>query len=549
MEELRSFIGYCNFLRQYVENFASVMRPLYLITSAKRDSEWSDDCAKAFSKIKYLIGNAPTLFHPNRNKKFIIIINSNQYAIWASLLQRQSDDGNDDNINGSLKVIYYCSRLLNGTELRYNETKKEMLALKHALNEWRHIFLGMKHFILIYTQNKDLASLIRNLPNESDFLNEYNFYLFYHSNDTNSLIYSNDNTPSKKVFLGSMRFIPSDKGKKKGDIKNLNNSKETYDADKTSNDSSDSDIVSDDEEIELAIEDITLKDIRYQYKSDMYAQKVMDDLKYDTNETGYSYNWILSGGLLVRKYNQNQIYISPQLQRTVIQKTYNENKHNPLSCNKFYEVISSNYWWPGMKQDIKDYYARRMEYQQLKIHKYSVIPWKVGCFYYDFFRDETTKMARFVGFNTYPNPSLTSQAFMDNVYRLYGHPAHIIIDSPITSQQWKSILKICSCTCSNPNKNDKLNKERCYVTSYLGMIMKNKNTPQWKWYLAIAEACYNQYGHPSTKKSPNQALYQYQCNYDHGKRKRIHHFSTLDKRNKIWEDFKRILEICKNKIY
>jgi len=184
----------------------------------------------------------------------------------------------------------------------------------------------------------------------SDFLDDFNFKIIYGQSPSSSSGNSKKVIP-KTAYVGSAVCKP------------INNSYKVDNEDRISDDDSDvvsddySDAISDDEESDVDMEDITLKEIRYQYKSDSYAQQVMDDLKYDMNETGYSYNWIVRGGLLIRRNNQDQIYISPSLQRAFIKKKYKENEHDPLSCNKFYDVVSSNYWWPGMKQDIKDYYA------------------------------------------------------------------------------------------------------------------------------------------------------------------------------------------------
>jgi len=553
--EIRSFIGYCEFLRKYIDNFASVMKPLYLLTHKNSNLVWNNDCAEAFSKIKYLVANAPMLTRPDREKPFIIQLHSNSIAIWASLSQY------GDN-NGPLKVIYYCSKLIKESELNYGTYKTEFIAFMHALKEWRHLLQGTKYPIQIYTQDKDLNFMVQFHPNRedlSDFLDSFNFNIIYGSCPSSSSGNSNIAMP-KIARIGSVIFKQ---------FNNLYKTNDDYD-DVSDDDEDDEDDISDDEESDVDMEDITLKEIRYQYKSDDYAQQIMDDLKYDMDETGYSYNWIIRGGLLIRKNNQDQIYISPSLQRAYIQKKYKENEHNPLSCNKFYDVISSNYWWPGMKQDIKDYYAERIHHQRLKIKKYSSIPWKVvHCEYiYDLkiksnnnriishdatimiFRDEATNMAHFVGFDSTPTPPLTSQAFLNNVFRLYGRPAHVIIDCPIKSQQWKNLFKLCNCTSSSPNKNEELNKDRIFVHHFLRMVMnKYNNETSWKWILAMAEACYNQYKHPRIKLSPNQALYQYQCNHKHRKGRNIYHFSKYEKGNEIWRVLNHNLDTCKNKIY
>lgn len=55
-------------------------------------------------------------------------------------------------------VIAYTSRTLHGSEIRYTVTEKEMLAVIHALKQWRSIVLG--YSVVIVTDHKAITFLL-----------------------------------------------------------------------------------------------------------------------------------------------------------------------------------------------------------------------------------------------------------------------------------------------------------------------------------------------------------------------------------------------------
>ena len=52
--------------------------------------------------------------------------------------------------------ISFYSKLLNDVEQNYEIHDKDMLAITHALEEWRHFLEGSKHKVNIWTDHKNL---------------------------------------------------------------------------------------------------------------------------------------------------------------------------------------------------------------------------------------------------------------------------------------------------------------------------------------------------------------------------------------------------------
>ena len=74
---------------------------------------------------------------------------ASHYAIGAVLGQR---------VNRLSHVVYYDSRTLNGTQLNYSTTEKELLAVIFALDKFRSYLLGSK--VIIFSDHAALSTFV-----------------------------------------------------------------------------------------------------------------------------------------------------------------------------------------------------------------------------------------------------------------------------------------------------------------------------------------------------------------------------------------------------
>ena len=51
-KELRGFLGFLNFYRRFIKDFAKVARLLNALMSEKKDFEWTNKCQEAFQSLK-----------------------------------------------------------------------------------------------------------------------------------------------------------------------------------------------------------------------------------------------------------------------------------------------------------------------------------------------------------------------------------------------------------------------------------------------------------------------------------------------------------------
>jgi transposase InsO family protein len=150
--EVRSFVGLCSYYRRYVRNFAEVAAPLHRLTGKKVPFEWSEKCQTAFDTLKTLLTTAPILAMPNDEGRYILDTDASDIAVGAVLSQVQH--------GGDERVIAYASRTLDGPELNYCATRRELLAVVYFLKYFRTYLLGPREF-LVRTDHSALQWLRR----------------------------------------------------------------------------------------------------------------------------------------------------------------------------------------------------------------------------------------------------------------------------------------------------------------------------------------------------------------------------------------------------
>lgn len=140
--ELKRFIGLASWYRRFVENFAIVAAPLHDLTKGTNKSKtlkWTVEAEVAFVKLKTLLTNSPVLRVPDFDKEFSVQCDASNKGIGAVLTQ--SYDGGE-------RPVAFASRKLSDRETRYSASERELLAVIHAVEQFRPYVEG-SHFKVI----------------------------------------------------------------------------------------------------------------------------------------------------------------------------------------------------------------------------------------------------------------------------------------------------------------------------------------------------------------------------------------------------------------
>ncbi|GFQ97026.1 retrovirus-related Pol polyprotein from transposon 412 [Trichonephila clavata] len=155
---------------RFVKGFSSIARPLHRLTENKQKFLWTDECEEAFNSLKAALTSSPILVYPDPEKQFILDTDASHESVGAVLSQE---------INGQEHVIAYWSKCLSKPERNYCVTRKELLAIVEAVENFHSYLYGRK--FLLRTDHASLTWLLNFKNTEGQIarwiqkLEEYDF--------------------------------------------------------------------------------------------------------------------------------------------------------------------------------------------------------------------------------------------------------------------------------------------------------------------------------------------------------------------------------------
>jgi transposase InsO family protein len=149
ISDIRTFLGFANYHRRFIRNFAEIANPLTRLTKKNAPFVWTTEQQKAFDTLREALIKAPVLDHPHRDAPFILDTDASAYAIGAVLSQV---------VAGEERVIAYASQTLSKSQRNYCTTHRELLAVVQFTKHFKH-FLWGRHF-LVRTDHSSLRWLL-----------------------------------------------------------------------------------------------------------------------------------------------------------------------------------------------------------------------------------------------------------------------------------------------------------------------------------------------------------------------------------------------------
>ncbi len=150
VKELQRFLGFANFYRRFIHQFSRLTTPLTSMLCGKPKSlSWSPDAHDAFHHLKEAFSTAPILHHLDPQVPFV---DASTTGVGAMLSQYHSEPPR-------LHPCAYFSRKLTPAEQNYDIGNRELLAIKLALEEWRHWLERASSPFTVITDHKNLHYL------------------------------------------------------------------------------------------------------------------------------------------------------------------------------------------------------------------------------------------------------------------------------------------------------------------------------------------------------------------------------------------------------
>ncbi len=186
-KQLRSFIGFVNFLRHSIRHFSDISAHLEKLKTLDHSKFiWDSEAQTQFNAIKQAISSAPLRHAPDFSKPFVVQADASNTGVGGVLLQPVSSllkTVNELTTNTEWHIITCCSRVLLPYERNYPITKKELLAVLFCLRKWDDYLCG-RHF-LVMTDHRALTYIFTRphlTPHVAywlDILLEYDFDIIH----------------------------------------------------------------------------------------------------------------------------------------------------------------------------------------------------------------------------------------------------------------------------------------------------------------------------------------------------------------------------------
>uniref|UniRef100_A0A2N9I9H2 G-patch domain-containing protein n=1 Tax=Fagus sylvatica TaxID=28930 RepID=A0A2N9I9H2_FAGSY len=193
-KEIRSFLGRINYIARFIAQLTATCEPLFKLLRKDVKIKWTEDCQKAFDKIKEYLLNPPILVPPTPGRPLILYLTV-QEASMGCMLGQQDETGKKE------QAIYYLSKKFTEPETRYLLVEKTCCALAWASKKLRQYMLYYTTWLVSRmdpikrSRDKAIADYLADYPSEQLELMDSEFP------DEDVMIVEEDNQGRWKLYF------------------------------------------------------------------------------------------------------------------------------------------------------------------------------------------------------------------------------------------------------------------------------------------------------------------------------------------------------------
>jgi hypothetical protein len=174
VHDLQVFLGFANFYRRFIEGYSRVILPLTNLLRKSTKFQWTNNVDEAFVWLKTMFTTAPILRHFDPDLPVTLHADSSGAALSGIISQPH---------DGNLHPVAFWSRKCLPAECNYDIHDREMLAIVESMKHWRHYLEGAKFPVQILSDHKNLEVFMttkilnRRQARWAEFLAGYDFVL------------------------------------------------------------------------------------------------------------------------------------------------------------------------------------------------------------------------------------------------------------------------------------------------------------------------------------------------------------------------------------
>ncbi|QRW23694.1 Retrotransposable element Tf2 protein [Rhizoctonia solani] len=504
VKQVQAFLGFVNYLRWFIPNFSSVARPLHNLTKKESPWSWGNSEETAFKELKALVTQSPVLIHSNPKLPYYLETDASGVAMGAILSQRGPDN--------RLHPIAYMSKSFSGAEANYDTHDKELLAIIKALEEWRIFLEATDKPVQVFTDHRNLEywmqaqTFNRRHARWRIFLSDFNFEIHYRpgkqSGKPDALSRRSDyvdTSPEPEVMLPAEVFANTSE-----------------------------------EELEIVTE------IRSKLREDPSLEPIIQFLTEDADNAPPSirkayrdYDWeedlLWYRGKLV-------VPDSEALKERLLREFHDSPLAGHPGQQRTLELLSRNYWWPGMKSSAKEWVEccptcqanRRAHNPVIALKPLEVPPFPFHTISYDFITgfpkseghdailvviDSFSKLGHFIPTLKKVSAKGLADLFVSHIWKLHGLPIKTISDrgTTFTGKFLRALyqrlgIKPSFSSAYHPESDGQTERVNQFIEFYLRSYVAADHSDWVKW-LPLAEYAYNNAKHSATGKTPFELIY------------------------------------------
>ena len=474
--ELRSFLGLANYYRKFIKGYSKKVSALTDLLKKEQKWIWSEACEEAFQKLKVAVSSEPILKLPDFDMPFEVQTDASDRALGGVLVQ----DGHP---------IAFESRKLKDAEQRYSAHEKEMAAVVHCLDVWRHYLLGTKFTVVTdnvaNTYFKSQKKLTPKQARWQEYLAEFDF-VWVHRPGAQNQVADALSRKDVQAFVGALSQVST-----------------TF-----------------------------LDRVREQSLLDSVYKKLLGEAKEGTLKRYWE-----EDGLLYAKGGRLFVPSCGGLRKELLRETHDPQWAGHPGVARMIALLSKSYVWPKMDQDVEFYVKTCLVCQQDKTERRQEAgllqplpipekPWQSismdfivgfpdvkGCRSILVVVDRFSKYGVFIPAPNACPAEVAAELIMRNVVKYFGLPEDIISDrdSRFTGKFWTTLFNMLGSdlkfsTANHPQTDGQTERMNQLLEEYLRHYV-TASQRNWVELLDTAQFCYNIQQSSATGMSPAEIVF------------------------------------------
>ena len=455
--------------------------------------------------------------------------------------------------HGVWKPVAFFSTKMDPAECNYEIYDKELLAIIRAFEEWRPELEGAEDPVSVVTDHKNLVhfmtakQLSRRQARWSEFLSRFNFNITYRPGPLNgkadALTRRSGDLPPKggdkrtrhqfQTILKPHNLSESVRNDPEISTLRLQPADVWQDAEDLDEESDDIIDLADPNEAPI------LDQLLAAYREDDFAKLLIENLQNGVRrmrDFPLSESTLEPEGPMVRFRDRLFVPATGGLRLRLIQMAHDSPVTGHPGAEKCHEIISRNYWWPHIGQEIRkfcrnchgclrskinrDRYHGALKplppperrWRHISMDFIVELPEALDCYGRRVKNimvvvDRLTKMTHFIPCDAM-DPTEAARLFFHHVFKLHGLPDSIVSDrgSQFVSHFWKRLsarLKIVPglSTAYHPETDGQTERMNAELEQYL-RIYCNWHQDDWPDWLPSAEFSINNHVSATTRVTP-----------------------------------------------